>query len=162
MTNARTAKMLGDPAYRDEPLTDARRQIRDAEREIARIVSEQKKMSKEERMLMGIVERENKYGAVKTTVDGYRFDSKAEAARYGDLKLMQMAGEISGLEIHPRYKLVVNDVYIAEYIADFRYQEEGRLVVEDVKSKPTMTRDYLLKKRLMKALHGITIVEIQG
>jgi hypothetical protein len=36
------------------------------------------------------------------------------------------------------------------------------LVVEDVKSKPTMTRDYLLKKRLMKALHGITIVEIQG
>lgn len=38
----------------------------------------------------------NKYGAKKTVVDGVTFDSKAEARRYQQLKLMQQAGEIIG------------------------------------------------------------------
>jgi hypothetical protein len=34
------------------------------------------------------------------------------------------------------------------------------LVVEDVKSKPTVTRLYRVKKKLMRALHGIEIQEV--
>jgi hypothetical protein len=164
MTNHRTAKLLGDPMFRDEPLTDARKQWRDAEREMERIEREQKNQTREERIALGIINRENKYNAVKTTVDGYRFDSKAEAARYGELKLMQQAGDIENLEVHPRYKLVVNGVRIGEYIADFRYYDPSQkhLVVEDVKSKPTMTPAYRMKSRLMKALYGIDVIEVEG
>lgn len=47
------------------------------------------------------------------------------------------------------------------YRADFTYRErDGRLVVEDVKSKPTRTREYLIKRKLMKERRGIDITEV--
>jgi len=36
----------------------------------------------------------SKYGAIKTEVDGYIFDSRKEAARYQELKFAEAAGEI--------------------------------------------------------------------
>jgi hypothetical protein len=59
---------------------------------------------------------------------------------------------------------VVNGVRIGEYIADFRYYDPSQkhLVVEDVKSKPTMTPAYRMKSRLMKALYGIDVIEVEG
>ena len=45
--------------------------------------------------------KRNKYNAIKKEVDGVVFDSTIEARRYGDLKFMQMAGQISNLECHP-------------------------------------------------------------
>jgi hypothetical protein len=53
--------------------------------------------------------------------------------------------------------LVVNDVYIGTYEADFLYYEQGQLIVED--SKGTRTREYLMKQRLMLACHNIHIRE---
>lgn len=69
--------------------------------------------------------KRSKYGAIPTTVDGIRFDSKAEAKRYGELKLMQKAGEIYALEVHPRYPLFVGDkrLLLGYYVADFAYME---------------------------------------
>lgn len=106
--------------------------------------------------------RRPKFGSVAVEIDGRRFASKREGIRYVALSLLLRAGKISDLKIQPRYQLVVNGVAVATYIADFEYldNESGRLVVEDVKSAPTRTPVYLIKKKLMKALHGVDIVEV--
>lgn len=48
----------------------------------------------------------NKYNAKKVEIDGITFDSKKEAARYCDLKLMQRAGEIRDLQLQVEYELI--------------------------------------------------------
>ena len=104
-----------------------------------------------------------KYGAIPTTVDGYRFASRAEARRYAELRLMALAGEIAGLELHPRFQLVVNGQSVGAYVADFAFTDAatGRRVVEDVKGgQATRTAVYRLKRRLMLACHGIEITEV--
>lgn len=99
-----------------------------------------------------------KYGAMPTIVDNVRFASKAEAARYRELKVLARAGKIRDLELQPRYQLVVNGVSIGRYTGDFRYRDHtGAVVVEDCKG--FRTRDYVLRKKLMKALHGVEITE---
>ena len=109
----------------------------------------------------------SKYGAIPTTVDGYRFASKREAERYGELKLLEKAGEIHGVGVHPRYPLMVlspidGKLYkVGTYVADFTYWEKDGLVIEDVKSRPTMTSIYRLKKKLMKVLYGVEIMETE-
>lgn len=104
----------------------------------------------------------NKYGAIKVELDGYTFDSRAEARRYFVLKARQERGEISGLQVHPSWPLEVNGVKLGRYSGDFVYwdNERGASVVEDVKSKPTRTRDYVLRRKLMLALHGVTVEEV--
>lgn len=111
--------------------------------------------------------RKNKYNARKTvSFDGKVFDSKAECSRYEELKGMEIRGEIFDLRLQVKFDFVVNRVKIGSYRADFMYRLPGdldlpgNLVVEDVKSKATRTRDYLLRKKLMKALHGIDVQEI--
>lgn len=101
-----------------------------------------------------------KYGAKLTEVDGIVFASQAEARRYGELKLMLAAGAISQLEIQPRYDLVVEGVKIGTYVGDFAYVEDGRYVLEDVKSPATITPVYRLKRKLVKALYGLEIKEV--
>jgi hypothetical protein len=102
-----------------------------------------------------------KYGNRKTTIDGLTFHSRREAERYCELKLMQAAGMIRDLELQPKYDLVVNGQKVCRYTADFRYWDVERTaqVVEDVKGY--RTRDYILKKALMFAVHGIDVVEVR-
>lgn len=96
----------------------------------------------------------NKYGNKKVVVDGYTFDSKKEARRYGELKLLLRAGKIKNLELQPKFELIPTIRTEAEtlrkvsYIADFKYTdlESGKVIVEDVKGFKTSV--YLLKKRL--------------
>jgi len=45
-----------------------------------------------------------------------------------------------------------------DYVADFVYETDGFLVVEDVKG--LKTRDYVLKRKMMLYMHGIRIQEI--
>jgi hypothetical protein len=100
-----------------------------------------------------------KYGNKKISIDGRTFDSKAEAARYVELKRLQEASLILNLECQVTFPLVVNGELICKYIADFRYVDiSGNRVIEDVKG--VRTRDYRIKAKLMKALHGISINEI--
>jgi hypothetical protein len=103
-----------------------------------------------------------KYNARRTTVDGITFHSKAEAAAYSNRKLQEMSGDITGLELQPRYRLVVNGVHVCDYVADFRYTitATGTQVVEDVKGVKTAA--YQIKKKLLKALYGISILETSG
>lgn len=102
----------------------------------------------------------HKYHAVATVVDGHRFPSKREAARYLELKMMQKAGEIRDLDLQPRYPIVINGVKVCTYIADFRYVDvaKGLQIVED--SKGVRTEGYRIKRKLVLAVHGIEITEV--
>jgi hypothetical protein len=114
----------------------------------------------------------NKYHATKVQIDGHWFDSQREAARYQELKFLVVAGEIAALEVHPGFPLMVPDLTtegapfvfhtIGWYHADFQYRNlrTGNVVVEDVKSKPTKTEAYKLRKKFVEAQYGIVIVEI--
>ena len=111
--------------------------------------------------------RRQKFGAVRTTIDGLTFASKHEARRYRELALLARAGEIVDLECQPRYPIDVISpigevIRCGVYTADFRYRDgqTGRIVVEDAKSGPTRTTAYRLRKRLVEALHMITVEEV--
>lgn len=85
----------------------------------------------------------NKYRNKKVIVDGEEFDSKKERNRYKELRLLERAGEISNLELQPRFLL--QDKFKKngktyrkiEYVADFKYIENGKTIVEDVKGMQT-------------------------
>lgn len=98
--------------------------------------------------------------ATATAEDGstLTFDSRLEARRYGELSLLERQGLITDLRLQVPYALVVNDILIGNYIADFVYEEEGQVIVEDCKG--VRTREYVIKKKLMRALHNIVIKEI--
>ncbi len=92
----------------------------------------------------------SKYRAKKTVVDGITFHSKREAQRYCDLVLLEKSGHISNLRLQPEFPLMVNGSKVGKYIADFSYiTKSGKKIIEDVKSKPTMTPLYRLKKKIL-------------
>lgn len=103
----------------------------------------------------------NKFGAIKTTVDGVTLDSKREARRWQELKLLERAGEITRLERQVKFPLTVEGQLIANYTCDFQYYTTSprARVVEDVKSSETAKkRDFVLVRKLMRAIHGIEIM----
>lgn len=106
----------------------------------------------------------SKYRNVKVTIDTHfhgrvTFDSTAESHRYLYHERRLMSGEQFEIELQPEFKLVVNDVRICNYRADFRLTyPDGRVVIEDVKGK--VTPEYSIKRKLVQAIYGIEIVEI--
>lgn len=100
----------------------------------------------------------HKYGARPCVVDGIRFDSRREANRYAELKLMEKAGLISDLKTQVPFPIHVNGVHVTTYKADFVYQEQGRQVVEDAKGM--RERVYKLKKKMVRAQYGVEISEV--
>ncbi len=107
----------------------------------------------------------SKYHSIKVKRDGYTFDSKAEARRWDELKLLERNGDISHLVVYPKYPILVNNYEICTYIADFQYVELATqaIITEDVKSPVTRKLPvYRIKKKLMFAVHGINIVEIEA
>ena len=111
----------------------------------------------------------SKFKNKRVKLDGYNFDSLAEAKHYKYSLLPRFkAGEISQLEVHPRYKCMIDGVKVCDYIADFSYIDlnqtglQGQIgceVVEDVKGFKTDV--YKLKKKLVEALYrGTKIIEI--
>ena len=116
------------------------------------------KVTEYRNLLKSAQHKKNKYNAKKTTVDGITFDSAKESRRYQCLKLMEKAGEISGLELQPSFDIIVNGHKICRYVGDFRYKlKNGEEILED--SKGVRTSLYLLKKKLMKATYNIVIYE---
>jgi Protein of unknown function (DUF1064) len=100
----------------------------------------------------------NKYHAKPTIIENIRFHSAKEAKRYVELLWLQRAGEISNLQLQPKYDLIVNNVRCGVYIADFRYRDaDGQEHVEDTKGVRTSV--YALKKRIVEALYNIRIEE---
>jgi hypothetical protein len=115
------------------------------------------------------LEGEVKYNNKKTTLDGLKFDSQAEAKRYSALKLLQKAGHISNLQMQVPFELWPGVKFhsakratpACRYVADFVYREPAgdllKTVIEDVKSKGTITAAFKIKRHAMLALHGLHI-----
>ena len=99
----------------------------------------------------------SKYGAKRTEIDGIKFDSMAESRRYLELKMLEAAGEITGLSVHPRFVVWECGKDKITYVGDFQYHEAGELVVEDVKGgrngKVLTTPVFRLKAKMFKATH---------
>jgi hypothetical protein len=100
----------------------------------------------------------NKYGAVKEVVDNITFHSRKEAARYRELKLLLRAGEISDLELQPRFEFRIDGTLMFTYVSDFQYIDlDEQVIVEDAKGLRTSL--YKLKKKIIEKAFGITITE---
>jgi hypothetical protein len=126
-------------------------------------MSAQKILSVEEgrKLLAGFKPgKPSKYHSNITIVDKIKFDSKKESQRYLELTMLQRMGKISALQHQVEFLLEVNGFLVCKYIADFVYIQDGKQIVEDVKSDITRKkRDYRIKNKLMKALNGIEIKE---
>lgn len=127
-----------------------------------------------------------KYKNNPVEYDGINFDSKREAKRYAELKLLERAGEITDLQRQVKFELIPAQYETVErwsdktgkrlkdgmrllekecsYIADFVYYMDGRLVVEDVKgyrdSQSAGYAKFVIKRKLMLYVHGIKIQEV--
>lgn len=104
----------------------------------------------------------NKYNARRERQNGHNFDSQAEASRYQELRLLESAGEITDLRVHPRF--VLQDKFTDSdgckhqaiiYEADFSYRdaERGQTIVEDVKGVETQL--WRVKRKLFLCRHPL-------
>lgn len=109
--------------------------------------------------------KRHKYGATPVIIDGIKFPSKKEGARWCALLLLQRAGEISGLERQVRIQLMGRDGPLKSaagrqlvYVADFRYRDTrtGEEITEDAKGHETP--EYKLKRSILSA-QGVTILQ---
>lgn len=108
-----------------------------------------------------------KYHNKRTTVDGITFDSKKEARRYVELKMLEKCGAISQLVLQPRFELQESFKKSGkahrkiEYVADFMYRDNKKsvTVIEDIKGMRTDV--YKLKKKLFEYKYpNLTINEL--
>ena len=107
-----------------------------------------------------------KYGNRKTVVDGITFDSKKEATRFAELKLLQRAGEIFDLQRQVPFTLIPKQTRDGKtierpcvYKADFVYKDkDGTEIVEDVKGMKT--KEYIIKRKLLLWQFGLVIHEV--
>ena len=104
------------------------------------------------------IKGKSKYGNKKVIVDGIKFDSKIEAARYGELKMLLRAGKITDLKLQVAYELNPGGTFSYKYKCDFQYMENGKLVVED--SKGCITAVFRKKEKLMKKVFDIVIKRV--
>lgn len=89
---------------------------------------------------------------------GHVHDSKAEAKRCNELHCALLVGEISDLEIQKPFLLIPARKYRdtdnerkVDYVCDFAYTQDGRHIVEDIKSDWTKKDPvYILKRKMFK------------
>jgi hypothetical protein len=114
-------------------------------------------------------------------VNGETFDSEKEYKRFRELSLLEKAGAITGLQRQVKFVLIPTQYETFErygkrgqrikdgkrcvergvnYYADFVYIENGKQVVEDTKSDPTKTESFVIKRKLMLYVHGISVREV--
>lgn len=91
-------------------------------------------------------------------IDGYTFDSKAEARRYQELKLI----DPHSLIVHPRFLILINRVTVCTVVLDFQYwpkRANCQPIYEDVKGKDTALSR--LKRKMVEAAYGIKVQVIR-
>ncbi|EAC9888691.1 DUF1064 domain-containing protein [Listeria monocytogenes] len=111
----------------------------------------------------------SKYNAKKVVIDNIKFDSKAEAAYYQQLKLLKMSGEVVSFDLQPEF--ILQDSFVKngkkyhaiKYRADFlvRYKD-GHEELIDVKGM--LTNEFILKRKLfeMRYMQSIKCVKLKG
>lgn len=112
-----------------------------------------------ERTICEVTYLYRKYHNTKTVADGIKFDSKLEAERYAQLKILERAGVIKGLELQPSFELLPSFRKNGKtwrktvYKADFRYilADGDRIIIEDVKGSTAVITDvFRLKQKLFE------------
>ena len=103
----------------------------------------------------------SKYHSRKVFYDGHSFDSLLERDRYIDLRALEKLGVIQNLQLQVRYEIIPKQdgERAAHYVADFQYEMDGQVIVEDAKG--FCTPDFVLKRKLMLWVHGIKLVEVR-
>lgn len=105
------------------------------------------------------VHRQNKFRAKPTLVDGIRFDSRKEARRYQELRLLERAGEIKDLKLQEaiflqgqKGPLLTRTGRKMRLTVDFFYTcaATGDPVYEDTKG--VRTKDYEVRKAVVEAM----------
>ena len=110
--------------------------------------------------------KQPKYGNHKVIVDGEKVaDSKHEYRRLCELKVLQRAGEIKDLQLQVKYQLIPSQKICGKtergvsYIADFVYwTKNDKFICEDAKGHRTDA--YIIKRKMMKLIHNIDVVEV--
>lgn len=105
----------------------------------------------------------SKYRNTPTTFAGLKFDSKREAARWGELCILERVGRISGLRRQVAYELAPSVKFegakraqpALRLIVDFEYTEDGQKICEDVKG--VVTTAFTIKRHLMLSQHGVQV-----
>jgi dsDNA-binding SOS-regulon protein len=97
---------------------------------------------------------QHKFRAKPTVRDGFRFDSKKEAKRYDDLKLLKRAGEVVFFLRQAPFHLPGNVTYRIDFVV---FWSDGNVTFEDVKG--VRTPQYITKKKMVEALYPIEIEE---
>ena len=98
-----------------------------------------------------------KYKNIKITVNGIKFASKGEANRYCNLMLLVRGKVIKDLELQPKFLLQPSfrkngkTHRAINYIADFRYIENGKIVIEDFKGMETEV--FKIKRKLFEYIY---------
>ena len=90
-------------------------------------------------------------------IDNHKFPSQLEGNRYKFLKLLQRAGQITELELQPKFEIVINGYNVCTYTADFSYYDmtNSRKIYEDAKGYLRKSqRLYIL---LAQAVHNVQI-----
>ncbi len=104
-----------------------------------------------------------KYNNQKVWYDNHFYDSKKEAG-YAMLldslkKAKKASDRVTYYERQIPFEMVINKIKVCTYIADFKvFYADGRVEVVDVKGMKTQI--YKLKKKLLKAVKNIDIIEI--
>lgn len=124
----------------------------------------------------------SKYRNKKVSFQGEEFDSKREMQRYLVLKDAESKGIIQNLQKQVKFELIPKieeDVVIhlkrkdkiqrktvqlpIIYRADFVYEKDGVMVVEDVKASASMRaldKVFLLKEKLFRWKYGFSIKRV--
>jgi len=123
----------------------------------------------------------NKYRNCKVkTAEGLEFDSRKEYYEYLNLVRLQSEGKIKNLRCQVKYELIpkqkldkpyktsnstktTRTLSAVNYIADFVYDEyneqKHEFVTIVVDTKGFRTKDFVIRKKLMKFIHNIEVVE---
>lgn len=100
-----------------------------------------------------------KYRAIKADCDhGHTHDSKLEAGRCNALHALEVEGAITNLTQQPEFPITLNGKAICKYVADFQYQVQDCLIVEDCKG--VATRVFSIKRKLVEAAYPGTVITL--
>ena len=111
------------------------------------------------------LQNRSKYRNKRIVVDGETFDSKREAQRWYELKLLRRAGVVTDLQRQVPFVLIPEQKVAGKtverpvkYVADFVYKRNGEMIIEDAKG--VRTKEYVIKRKLMLYVHGIRVQEV--
>lgn len=102
--------------------------------------------------------KRNKYGNRRVELDGMKFDSEHEARVYQDLMIRVRAGELKCVCRQVPFDLPGGIRYFADFVT---IAPDMRIEVLDAKSEATKKNAvYIIKKKQVQAIWGITIKEV--